>query len=266
MTACRSLDLEGGRILYGGPGVTEYEEHEHPETQLTIHLPEGDSTGASARAWVVPGGVPHKGGWKRGIRSVVFHFEDAMLGEARDGRLCVRPCDEIRDSLVFELGVAVVAEMESPWKDVLFFSSVHHVVARRLARAYRPGGARHQYRDSIGEKLVRRLRDFADANMDRSISVPEIARALEISAQRLTRQLKATTGQSPHQYITAMRIERAKELLKSRSVTLAEIAFRLGFASQSHFTAVFRRRVGVTPNVYRKTFNGGTLQGNLIGA
>jgi hypothetical protein len=71
---------------------------------------------------------------------------------------------------------------------------------------------------------------------------------------QLPRRLKASTGLSPHQYITRMRVKRGKHLLKHTPYSLAEISFRLGFATQSHFTAVFRRYTGVTPRVYRRGF------------
>ena len=60
------------------------------------------------------------------------------------------------------------------------------------------------------------------------------------------------TGISPHQYILKCKIERAKELLKNPLLSIADISYSLSFSSQSHFTTVFRRFTGITPNTYRQ--------------
>jgi transcriptional regulator GlxA family with amidase domain len=58
-------------------------------------------------------------------------------------------------------------------------------------------------------------------------------------------------GVTPHQYLAAQRIERAKQLLRSTSLTPSEVALSTGFADQSHFTKVFRRIAGTTPGRFR---------------
>src|SRR5262249_12785880 len=64
--------------------------------------------------------------------------------------------------------------------------------------------------------------------------------------------LANSMGLAPHQYVLEQRIDRAKTLLSETALSLTEIAYRLGFASQSHFTAVFRRLTSTTPEAYRK--------------
>jgi AraC family transcriptional regulator len=62
---------------------------------------------------------------------------------------------------------------------------------------------------------------------------------------------RQSTGQSPHQYMLAQRIERAKRLLRNRRLSALDVAVLLGFADASHFSKVFRRIVGSTPTRYR---------------
>jgi AraC family transcriptional regulator len=69
-------------------------------------------------------------------------------------------------------------------------------------------------------------------------------------------QFRAATGLRPHEYLLQRRIERARELLLTSRLPLAEIAFEVGFKTQAHFTTVFARFVGETPNVWRHRNHG----------
>ena len=68
----------------------------------------------------------------------------------------------------------------------------------------------------------------------------------------LARAFKAAVGQSPHQYVLARRIERAKELLRNTDLPVVDVALSSGFSSQSHLSHWFIRQVGVSPAVYRR--------------
>ena len=252
MADCVSIAVEGGRISCGGPSGVTHREHEHEETQLTVHVPSGILSPEHARAWVVPGGMPHRGGWDDGTVSLVFHFRPAIFKEALDGAEGLPTAGEVRDSLIQHLAVTAATEIRSGRQDPLFLSSVYHVLAGQLVRL--------DWNVSSSSGLVRCIRDLIESRMDRPLTVAEMARDFGMGPQKLTRLIKQSTGCSPHQYVTKLRVERAKESLRKTRIHLAELAFGLGFASQSHFTAVFRRHVGVTPKVYREATNPTSLR------
>ena len=78
--------------------------------------------------------------------------------------------------------------------------------------------------------------------------VEHLAPLLAMSQTQLRRKIAAVTGVSAARYITFLRIEEAKKLLRQYpAVTIIEVAFRTGFADNSHFTKVFRRFTGMTP-------------------
>ena len=73
-----------------------------------------------------------------------------------------------------------------------------------------------------------------------------------LSPYHFARQFKASTGRSPHQYVIARRVERAKQLLRGGDdLSLAQVAARAGSWDQGHFTRLFKRLVGVTPKHFR---------------
>ncbi|MEM6316641.1 MAG: two-component regulator propeller domain-containing protein [Bacteroidota bacterium] len=82
--------------------------------------------------------------------------------------------------------------------------------------------------------------------------IPQFCRALGISRMHLHRKLKALTNQSTSQYVQSIRIARAKDLLKSTELTVAEVAYRTGYKSPSQFSQVFAKVVGKSPSVWRK--------------
>jgi AraC family transcriptional regulator len=67
-----------------------------------------------------------------------------------------------------------------------------------------------------------------------------------------SRTFKQSIGKSPNNYIVSRRIENAKRLLANSNSPIADIALQVGFASQSHFTTMFRRLTGRTPKVFRR--------------
>jgi AraC family transcriptional regulator len=89
-------------------------------------------------------------------------------------------------------------------------------------------------------------------NLEGSPTQEQMAAVAHLSPYHFARQFKAATGLSPHQYLIARRIERAKHLLQADDeVCLAEVAQRVGFFDQSHFSSHFKRIVGVTPRQFQ---------------
>jgi transcriptional regulator GlxA family with amidase domain len=90
------------------------------------------------------------------------------------------------------------------------------------------------------------------ANLGEPISLADIATATGLSRMHFAAQFRVATGMRPHEYLLLRRIERAQELLLNSHLPLVDIAFDVGFKTQAHFTTVFTRLVGETPNVWRR--------------
>lgn len=99
---------------------------------------------------------------------------------------------------------------------------------------------------------LRQAIDYVQAHLDQDLSLAQIAAAISISPTYFSRLFKRATGSSPHQYVIQQRVERAKVLLKTTDLAIANIAFQVGFSSQSHLTQHFKRFTGVTPKQVSK--------------
>jgi len=100
----------------------------------------------------------------------------------------------------------------------------------------------------------RQLRDciaFADERLGQKLSVADWADVACISASEFGRRFHASTKLTPYAWYINRRIERAQDMLRKRSTAISDLAFTLGFASQSHFTEAFRRRTGMSPARWR---------------
>ncbi|MEM7676259.1 MAG: helix-turn-helix transcriptional regulator, partial [Myxococcota bacterium] len=99
----------------------------------------------------------------------------------------------------------------------------------------------------------KRVLDFLAGNFGKPISVEQIAREAGMSAAHFSRLFKETIGETPHQFLTDFRIERAREMLADRERPMIDIALACGFADQPHFSRTFSRLTGQSPREFRKT-------------
>lgn len=99
------------------------------------------------------------------------------------------------------------------------------------------------------EKLVR---DYIDANLSMEMGLDDLAALANLSRFHFSRAFKTSIGIPPHRYIQEQRIERAKQLLLDRSLTLADVASAVGFKTDTHFSRVFNEQTRLSPGAFRR--------------
>jgi AraC-like DNA-binding protein len=106
---------------------------------------------------------------------------------------------------------------------------------------------------NLGQKpehqKVARAKEFLIENHRRATSLAELENIVEFSPCHLLRTFRRTVGLTPHDFLTQIRVERAKRLLRLGN-TISDIAVDTGFVDQAHFTRRFKAIVGVTPGQY----------------
>jgi AraC family transcriptional regulator len=126
---------------------------------------------------------------------------------------------------------------------------LRHVIESGTTRAVRSTARARP--DARPDSELDDLLDFIEARLGEPLSLDTLAQQLAVSRAHLVRRFRMATGISPHRYLLLRRIDRAKHLLRERSVPLADIALAVGFSSQSHFTQAFRATAGQTPSRFR---------------
>lgn len=96
-----------------------------------------------------------------------------------------------------------------------------------------------------------RLVEYLDDNLDSKIGLDQLAAYTAMTVSDFTEAFTVAFGTTPHQFLLSRRIEKATRLLTASSQSIAEISAQLGFCNPSHFTSIFKQRLGMTPSTYR---------------
>lgn len=100
------------------------------------------------------------------------------------------------------------------------------------------------------------VRAYIQQHYAEPLSVAQMAHHFRVSRQYFSRLFQRATGQGPHAYLTAVRLEKAKELMADPELPVRVIATRAGFEDPCYFAKTFRRHTGLTPSAYREHHTG----------
>jgi AraC family transcriptional regulator len=202
---------------------------------------------------IIPAGQPHRVAWRRPADVTMILLSPRFVAEvARCGGIERFELVEeyaALDPIVWHLGRELRAELRRRRAlDPRYLESVATVLARHVVETYA-----WSPRESNGlpRYKLRQAIQFIRDNLDRNIGFHDIAAHLNMSPYHFSRMFKRSAGDSPHRYVVRCRVERAKELLVQTSWPITDVAFDVGYRSQSHFTTCFSRLVGVSPAAFR---------------
>jgi AraC family transcriptional regulator len=136
----------------------------------------------------------------------------------------------------------------------LYVESLRNLLAVHLLRNHTGDSTQPQSRVVELEGLkLKQLKDYIEEHLAEDLAIATLAALIPMSQFHFARAFKAAIGEPPHRYIMQRRIERAKILLSVARLSVAEVSYQTGFSSQSHFTAQFRRAIGLTPKQFRES-------------
>lgn len=98
---------------------------------------------------------------------------------------------------------------------------------------------------------IYRIMEYVKLNYSEKITLEEIASYVHLSPSHISGMFRKETGQTISAYVSHIRIEKSKALLREPGVPIAEIAGLCGFEDQSYFTRVFKKQTGISPKQYR---------------
>ncbi|MEK7727908.1 MAG: AraC family transcriptional regulator [candidate division KSB1 bacterium] len=134
-----------------------------------------------------------------------------------------------------------------------------HLLMQQLLQvqrgAYKEAAALPAARAATREELYRRLhraRDFMQASWQQPLALEELARVACLSPNHFLRSFRQLFHQTPHQYLTALRLAQARHLLTHTEHTVTDICFALGFESLGSFSLLCAKHLGASPSRYRR--------------
>jgi len=135
----------------------------------------------------------------------------------------------------------------------LYGESLSLALAGYLLGRYSHGEQRQEgLGNTLSASQAQRLRDYIHANLGHDLGLAELANLVGLSPHHFSLLFKRTFGIAPHHYLLLERIDESQKLLAERRLSICEVALKLGFADQSHFTQVFRKMTGTTPKCYQR--------------
>jgi AraC-like DNA-binding protein len=106
---------------------------------------------------------------------------------------------------------------------------------------------------------VTRAKQFIEERKTEDISLRDVAKVVNVSTFYFCKLFKKATGLTFTEYLSQVRIAKAKNLLLNPNLRVSEIAYDIGYQSLTHFNRTFHRITGQSPTAYRKAISKGTL-------
>lgn len=191
-------------------------------------------------------------------RCVEVLFPDAEVQVLTGGELqtlSLRTAHEVFDDRVSSLALQLAEEVLAGAPSGPLYAQGLSVALLAVLNAHHAGPA--PAHPAVGQVLVpeqrRRIIDFVAAAFGEKLTLDRLAGELRLSPFHFARLFKATFGMTPHDYVQRVRLDAAARALQRQDDrSIAEIADRCGFSSQSHLTTQMRRHLGTTPSTLRR--------------
>lgn len=167
------------------------------------------------------------------------------------------PIEPIRNDaelnqLLKSLRVELLAE--KPGREIVMRAIVEQVLVQLLRQhsVARRSDELEISRVGLIDRRIRRSIELMYSQIDQDLSLKDLAAASYLSPFHFARLFKKITGVTPHNYLAAIRTQKAQLLLAENDLSINAIAARVGYLSSSHFTKAFRAATGTTPREFRK--------------
>lgn len=203
---------------------------------------------------IIPANAPHQVQWENAGSWIMLGmeprvFEGALYETVDFDKIDITTHFAQNDPLIYQLGLQLKREVETGGLGGrLYADAIANLMAVHLFNNYATTKPQiKSYTNGLPHYKLKQVLKYIDAHLDKSLSLDELAQLTQMSPGYFSRLFKQSTGYTPHQYLIRRRVKRAKELLRQRKLSIADIAYQVGFANQGHLNYHFKKLTGVTP-------------------
>ncbi|MBE9003574.1 helix-turn-helix transcriptional regulator [Fortiea sp. LEGE XX443] len=210
---------------------------------------------------IIPANTHHISRWASDAEFILLSLEPAFFNritlESIDLKdVEIKPHFAAPEPLIQQISLALKSELESDGlSSKIYIESLtttlcihllkhHSVTSNKVLELSNDKG--------LSPRKLRQALGYIHENLAKDLTLAEIAAVVGMSMYHFSRLFKQSTGSAPHQYVMNCRIAKAKKLLTGTEKTIEQVSEQVGFQSQSHFTNVFRKFMGITPKAYRE--------------
>jgi AraC family transcriptional regulator len=195
-------------------------------------------------------------GWSRIAKPATFtalYFDPTLTEQHGCGVAQIPPLVEVEDNMLRTTMLQFQAILNDPDLDRPGYAeTLAMLVAFEISRLRSQTAAEAKPVSGLAAWQVRLVTDHLEGHIGDKTTIADLAALLDLSRFHFIRAFKKAVGIPPHQYMLRRRVERGRELLADRDLTITEIADRTGFGGIAQFTRAFRQIVGTTPTSYRR--------------
>jgi AraC family transcriptional regulator len=207
---------------------------------------------------MIPANVTHRCIWNITATATVLVLDPQYLAHVVDesghpDRIELLPRFFQFDPVIQQIGGLLARELDTDLPNSqIYVDGLTTALSAHLLRQYCTVEQRiKDYKNGLSRYRLQQAIDYIQAHLSEDISLDDLAIITGMSRYYFCHLFKRSTGMSPYQYVIKCRIDRAKELLLFRQdCSIADVAFQVGFASQSQFTKHFKKWVGTTPKKF----------------
>jgi AraC family transcriptional regulator len=160
------------------------------------------------------------------------------------------------DDVIYQIGRSILSEVTNQTSNGRMYAEIASLaLAARLLQKYCDGGSAGLTTppmNRLDHTRLRRVLDYISANIERDITLADLAQVAGQSPFHFARKFSLAMGVSPHRYISRIRLDNAMTELATGRLPLAKIALNAQFSSQASFTRAFHRATGMTPKEYQR--------------
>lgn len=207
---------------------------------------------APASGWLLPAGLSGACEWSGDSLFLNVSFSAALVSEitgASNGSFA--PRYGFADATAVNIALDLHAHGGEGPIAAVYREAMTLALAAHLIKATDSSEPAPVQAPVLADQRLARAIDRIEADLTGDLSLEELAGIAGMSTFHFARSFKAATGEAPHRFIVRRRIERAKILLRTTTLPVAEIAFRVGWDNVSHFTQAFKSVTGLTPGAFR---------------